>query len=114
MIKRETFIKAINDIINTDKRLDELNKVNSYASSLVMDYTLEDSLIMVLAVAMNLPIDPRFGSTISWWIYDTKCGKDKPFIWIGKGSRNERKLNLDTVEKLYDFCLEEGKKNVKH
>lgn len=112
MLSKETFIQIMNNIIDYNERLDKLREVNSTAVEFIIDYSLQDELIAVLEVAMNLEVHQELGSTISWWIYDTQCGKDEPIIWFDKGTKKEEKLVLDTVEKLYDFCKQEGESNL--
>ena len=112
MLNKETFVKAINSIIEYNKRINALNQVNEIAAELIVDYTLQDDMISLLEEAMNLPVDEEIGSTISWWIYDTQFGTDEPFIYFDKGTKKEEKLVLDTIEKLYDFCKQEGESNL--
>lgn len=113
MLDKNTFCNAIKEIIKVNEALDELQDANSaMALSVVEEYSLQDALISVLDASMNLPVDSQIGSTISWWVYDTKCGKDHPEVWFNKDRKDEECFVLDTVEKLYDFCIMEGKQNV--
>lgn len=112
MLTKETFTYVMDEIVRNNKQIRELDETNPNAASLVLDYSLQDSLIKVLEESMNLVVDPKYGSTISWWIYDTDCGTKEPFIWFDKGTSKEEKIVLDTVEKLYDFCKKEGEANV--
>lgn len=112
MLSKKLFIDTINKIISINKELDELGDVNPNVVNLIIDYSLQDTLIAVLEEAMNLLVDPRYGSTISWWIYDAKCGKSCPSVTLDKGTSKEQIFVLDTVEKLYDFCKQEGESNV--
>lgn len=112
MISKETFCKVIDEVQAVNERIDNLQEVNSgLALSFVEEYSIQDELISVLEEDMNLYVDPKYGSTISWWIYETNFGKDSPYIWLNKGKKDEEKLILDTVEKLYDYCVKEGKSN---
>lgn len=112
MLDKNTFCRIMNEIIKVNKKLDMLQAVNSgMALSIVEQYSLQDELITLLELNMNLPISDKYGSTISWWIYDTNFGKDKPFIYFNKNEQDEEKFILDTVEKLYDFCKQEGESN---
>ena len=113
MLDKNTFCRIINEIIKVNKKLDMLREVNStMALSIVEEYSLQDELITLLELNMNLPISDKYGSTISWWVYDTNFGKDKPFIYFNKNEQDEEKFILDTAEKLYDFCKQEGESNV--
>lgn len=113
MIDKNTFCSTIKEIIKVNEALDELQNANpGMALSVVEEYSLQDALISVLEQSMNLYVDNKFGSTISWWIYDTKFGKDEPYLWLGKKRSEKNKITLDTVEKLYDWCVKEGEQNV--
>lgn len=113
MLDKNTFCRIMNEIIKVNEKLDKLQEVNSgMALSIVEQYSLQDELITLLELNMNLPVSDKYGSTISWWIYDTNFGKDKPFIYFNKDEQDEEKFILDTVEKLYDFCKQEGEANV--
>ena len=113
MISRKDFKHVMNEIITVNDRLDKLQAVNSeFALSIVENYSLQDELITLLEKLMNIPVDAQFGSTISWWIYETEFGKNNPYIYIdNKGT--EIKYVLDSVDKLYDFCIEESKERRK-
>lgn len=115
MIDKETFCNIINKIIEVNEKLDKLQEVNSgMALAIVEEYSLQDELIAVLEKVMDLPVDEQIGSSISWWIYDTQFGKDRPYIYIDKDEHDENKIKIDTVEKLYDWCLEESELNKKY
>ena len=112
MLNKQDFCEAIKEIIKYQESLEELNNVDSNLSTAIIEgYSLLDPMIHVLDSAMNLPSDPQIGSTVSWWIYDTKCGTDHPEVWFNKDKKDEECFILDTVEKLYDFCIMEGKQN---
>lgn len=112
MLDKNTFCRIMNEIIKVNEKLDKLQEVNSgMALSIVEQYSLQDELITLLELNMNLPISDKYGSVISWWIYDTNFGKDRPFIYFNKDEQDEEKFILDTVEKLYDFCKQEGESN---
>lgn len=111
MISKKTFIEVMKSIIECNKKIDELANANPNAVEFIIDYSLQDELITVLEEAMNLYIDPVIGSTISWWVYDTEFGKNSPNIYV-KSKKSKKKIVIDTVEKLYDWCVKEGMQNV--
>lgn len=112
MLSKEEFCEAIKSIKAHSEALSDLNNVSpSLATAITEDYSLQDPMIKVLDAAMNLPVHPQIGSTISWWVYDTHFGKSDPFIWLDKDRPNEEKVVLDTPEKLYDWCYTEGIEN---
>lgn len=112
MLDKNTFCRIMNEIIKVNEKLDMLQEVNSgMALSIVEEYSLQDELITLLELNMNLPVSDQYVSTISWWIYDANFGKDRPIIYFNKDKQDEEKFILDTVEKLYDFCKQEGESN---
>lgn len=113
MLNKQEFCEAMNEIIKYQEAIDELNNTDSnFSTAIIENYSLLDPMIHVLDAAMNLPVDSQIGSTISWWIYDTKFGTDHQEVWFNKDRKDEECFVLDTVEKLYDFCVMEGKQNV--
>ena len=114
MLNKQDFCEAIKEIIKYQESLEDLNKVDSNLSTAIIEgYSLLDPMIHLLDSSMNLHSDSQVGSTISWWVYDTKCGTDHPEVWFNKNRKDEVLFVLDTVEKLYEFCLIEGKQNDK-
>ena len=98
MIFKKSFVKAINDIKHINDRLDK--DVKTYELLLAFcKYSLQDSMISLLESAMAIPVDPNYGSVISWWIYETHFGKKKLAI-----KEDNKKIYLKTPEELYDYC----------
>ena len=101
MITKKDFIKILKEVEHYDEELDKLQSVNSgLCLAFVEKYDLKDTLITTLELALGLKVDPKFGSTLSWWIYETDYGKKNYTITVGK-----KKIHLDTVEKLWDFLV---------
>lgn len=108
MLDKKTFCHAIEEIKRVEDARDKLQSINSDFCFGTFQYDLQDELINVLAKSMNLQESELTGNTISWWIYDTKFGKDSPLVTI-KENNKSKTYNLNTVEKLYYFCKQESK-----
>lgn len=101
MIQKKDFIKIVEEIKHYDDELDKLQNVNSsLCLAFVEKYDLKDILILTLELALGLKVNPQFGSTLSWWIYETKYGNKNYTITIGK-----KKIHLDTIEKLWNYLV---------
>lgn len=104
MISREGFKKAIKAIEEQQDLMDKLDDINFMGLATdIAENGLITTLISVLEESFNLYTDPRYGSTLSWWIYETKDDKSNAIIYD-----DEEVIKLDTVDKLYDYLIEEG------
>ena len=104
MISREGFKKAIKAIEEQQSLMEKLDDINFMGLATdIAENGLIDTLISVLEESFNLYTDPRYGSTLSWWIYETKDDKSNAIIYD-----DEEVIKLDTVDKLYDYLIEEG------
>ena len=108
MIKKENFCRLINTIQAYE---DELNEINGVMPGLHEDITdltgdLISEIVEFLDNEMSLPQIEMVGSSISWWIWDTKFGKDSPDVTIkSKDGKKSKTFHLNTVEKLYDYLI---------
>lgn len=107
MIDRKLFKKVMNAIREIDTKLDVLNSINTDAVSFILDYSLQDELIDVISVSMGLETNEYYGSTISWWVYETNFGKKNNIVVF-----NNKTMKVDTIDKLYDLCVKEGQQNI--
>lgn len=108
MISREGFKKAIKAIEEQQSLMEKLDNINFMGLATdIAENGLIDTLISVLEESFNLYTDPRYGSTLSWWIYETKEDKSNAIIYVDEDG-NEEAIKLDTVDKLYDYLVEEG------
>ena len=108
MISREGFKKAIKAIEEQQDLMNKLDDINFMGLATdIAENGLIDTLISVLEESFNLYTDPRYGSTLSWWIYETKDDKSNAIIYVDEDG-NEEAIKLDTVDKLYDYLVEEG------
>ena len=104
MISREGFKKAIKAIEEQQDLMDKLDDINLMGLATdIAENGLIGTLISVLEESFNLYTDPRYGSTLSWWIYETKDDKSNAILYD-----DEEVIKLDTVDKLYDYLVEEG------
>ena len=104
MISREGFKKAIKAIEEQQSLMDKLDNINFMGLATdIAENGLIGTLISVLEESFNLYTDPRYGSTLSWWIYETKEDKSNAVLYD-----DEEVIKLDTVDKLYDYLVEEG------
>ena len=104
MISREGFKKAIKAIEEQQSLMDKLDDINFRGLATdIAENGLISTLISVLEESFNLYTDPRYGSTLSWWIYETKEDKSNAVLYD-----DEEVIKLDTVDKLYDYLVEEG------
>lgn len=104
MISREGFKKAIKAIEEQHSLMEKLDDINFMGLATdIAENGLIDTLISVLEESFNLYTDPHLGSTLSWWIYETKDDKSNAIIYD-----DEEVIKLDTVDKLYDYLVEEG------
>lgn len=104
MISREGFKKAIKAIEEQQSLMEKLDNINFRGLATdIAENGLIDTLISVLEESFNLYTDPRCGSTLSWWIYETKEDKSNAILYD-----DEEVIKLDTVDKLYDYLVEEG------
>lgn len=110
MIDKKIFCEALKQIIEIDNRLERLSKVSPSLTEAIIEFSLQDVLIDVLASAMNLPTDDYIGNTIAWWVYETDYGQISPVITVqSKNGKRNKEFDLDTIEKLYDSCVKESK-----
>lgn len=104
MISREGFKKAIKAIEEQQSLMEKLDDINFMGLATdIAENGLIDTLISVLEESFNLYTDPRLGSTLSWWIYETKDDKSNAILYD-----DEEVIKLDTVDKLYDYLVDEG------
>lgn len=102
MLNKKDFVKAIDDIAKKCKYVFSLE----YELSIYMlNHSLIDSYIETLEKAINCKVSERYGSAISWWIFETECGKKDPYIWIECKNKKQKKLKINTSEKLYNYII---------
>lgn len=109
MIKKENFCRLINTMHAYHDSLEEIREVMPGTQEDIIELTgdLVSEIVVFLDEELNLPQLEHVGSTISWWIWDCDFGKNHPDISItGKNGKVEKRIHLDTVEKLYDYLVE--------
>ncbi len=100
VLKRETFVSAIDKIRKHEELMDKANKVfrefGDFAPSLDFGSLHLEALLAVLKDAMNDEYD-----YISWWLYENV---DHTISWTEDGK--ERSRDLNDVNALYDYLVE--------
>lgn len=100
VLKRETFVSAIDKIRKHEELMDKANKVfrefGDFAPSLDFGSLHLEALLAVLKDAMNDEYD-----YISWWLYDDV---DHTITWMQGDYECSRDLN--DVNALYDYLVE--------
>lgn len=102
MISKEEFVKALDEIVEFENKLDKLRDVSTDLSLSFSDIggMLVQSLIRVLCLSCGLNPDEKYGDDISWWVYETDCGKDKKMNVV---EYKKKKYHINTPSDLYDF-----------
>ena len=107
MITKEDFVKALNDIKKVHDKIQKVNELNKDMASAILDYSLQDILIDVLAKSLSLSFNNYYGHMIAWWIYENDFGKKHLEVY----QPNDKTFYISTPEELYDFCKQEGESN---
>ena len=103
MLTKEHFIEAMNDIKNN---YEYIIKQEYELGLYLTEHSLLDSYIKTLELSMGCAISKAYGGTISWWIYDTDCGKNRPYVYLKPHNSNKQiKLKIKTIEDLYDYII---------
>lgn len=111
MLKRETFIQAMQAICTQEMYMDQLNeiyrKVTDGQGMLVLDGAVNAALLKTLADAM----DDQY-QYIEWWLYEAP-EDDKVVSWEDNGGTAS--VDLADVDALYDFLVKSAneRRNVK-
>lgn len=109
MITKKKFIECIEHMQELDRMYTKLEHLGF--RGIVEDFvevTNIDLLISVIEESLNIPVDFKYGSTLSWWIYDCKFGKIDPYVYIKNKNKTTKKIKLDSISKLYDYLLTEN------
>ena len=105
MLTKKEFIKIMNTLKDTDSRFD---KACEHLQGLWFDineYRLKDLVVTLLEKNMGIKSDPKWGSVISWWIYECEYGTEHPEISLTDKGHITETFVLDTTEKLYDYMV---------
>ena len=103
MITKEKFCKIINEIKRMHEYEDELYKLGrKYDNDSEIRFpTLEDTVVSLLEYATCCPTDEKYGSDISYFIYELDFGRDwEPGMIV---DREGNDIDFSTAEKLYDY-----------
>lgn len=99
MIKKETFVHAIETIKKQDELTDKLNELycqlNPGFYAMSFNGLLLEAILSILEETME-----DIGSAISWWLYEDV---DRTVSWDEDGQ--EVSVTLSTPEDLYDYLV---------
>lgn len=107
MISKQEFITIINHIKEVNQFVDETNKkarelndaiISDFFNASSLSISFEDDLIKVLENMFNTDL-------INWWIYELRYGEEFEIGCIVE-SDGITKPDLSTVEKLYDYLVQ--------
>jgi hypothetical protein len=105
LISREEFIKTLDIIKKGFKRREKFEKsVSNVSDSFFICNIGEewlDQLVHLLEVEMNDEPNPKYGSMISWWLWEDV---EKKIWWEEDGKKFER--SLKTPVQLYNYLKE--------
>lgn len=113
MISKEKFVEIINRLRNYNdlqNKIDELFEDN--IENKEMDFMNAGSICIghesvVVYLLENIFKDK---GTISWWLYEYNYGRD---FSLGDLEVDEVEIDLSTAEKLYDYLIQNLKKEIK-
>jgi len=99
MMSRDKFKKTINMLIKKDKEIGWF--YDKFKSSFLIENTGEyfGAIADLLSHAMNDKCE-----YVSWWLFECNYGQDTPYVW-----EDDKKIILDSIDKLYDFLVENSK-----
>ena len=123
MISKKQFCRYIEYLQKSEDLGNRLQGLFNEYSDVVSDFTLgfyvgDEYIVQLLEYIFGLKSDNNGYTTLSWWVYEAKYGKNKKILesleltYLPE-DHPYRKPVLDTAEKLYDFLLfemEEGEK----
>ena len=110
-ITRELFVETLNAI---KKGLEQRNQVDKTFSQFSDSYFISnigndwlDALTTLLEVSVGDEVSPKYGSTITWWLYENMAPKviylqpEHPKNTTGE----ELEVPVETSEQLYEYFL---------
>lgn len=122
-ITKKQFCRYIEYLRRAENLGNKLQGLFNEYSDVVSDFTLgfyvgDQYIVQLLETIFELEADNNGYTTLSWWVYETKYGKNKKLLKSFEltylpEDHPYRNPVLDTAEKLYDFLLfkmEENKK----
>lgn len=108
-MNKRRFVKIINALKSADELQDKINELMQTAKENIKNDFMNAGGMMIchadIVIELLEEIVEDDYNTISWWLYDTKCGKSKPEIYDREG------INviavLKTPEDLYEYLKNE-------
>ena len=123
VITRELFEEMMDFIIESEQATSALDNVYSEYRNIFGDAEAPvpvyiDKILRLMEAVLDLPVDEFGNTTLSWWVYDGKCGEDLDIIqsiennWLPEDHKY-RNPDLTSVGKLYDYICWESQQNAK-
>ena len=110
-ISKELFVETLNAIKKGLEQRDQIDKaLTQFCDSYVITNIGDDwlnALIKLLENAVGDEVSPKYGSTITWWLYENVVPKviylqsDHPKNTTGE----ELEIPVETPEQLYEYFL---------
>ena len=115
-ISKEEFCKIIKYLQRKDEADSAMNGIiwdysDVYCDGIIPIDVGPTIIVNLLEENFELPIDDVYGSVLYWWIYDLNFGVGFEKKRLSYINENGEKVypDISTVEKLYDYMIEEGK-----
>lgn len=109
-ISKELFVESINAIKSGLEKRNKLDEaLTAFSDSFFICNIGEEwlnQLIKILEFSMNDIPTRKYGSIISWWLFEDV---EKQICWEASGKKYEK--DLTTAEALYDYLVESSTKN---
>ena len=107
MLSKEEFVEYINKVKDVNDRWSKFYDIIDAWPGGEDKLSLISEVTQLLSLIMQDEIDPRCGTNIDWFCWDTDFGSRDEVnkIWIPKDSETVE-IVIDTPEKLYDFLIE--------
>ena len=102
MISKKTFVDAVNELKRAYDYQEGLNQYfkNNDVDGYVFQPDCSMALISVIEEDMNLPIDDRIGSDLSYFCYELDFGRRYRPGDVTEGGRD---VDFSSAESLYDY-----------
>lgn len=111
MIIKEEFLKVI-EVLKQQNTVDDNFQTHMEAAFPGSYAPIYENRLWTLSVHMLelLMEDPY--KYIDWWVWETHFGKEHPNVtWTSPNGETEKVWVLDTPENLYDFLVENAKRD---
>ena len=109
MLSKELFVETLNAIKTGYARRSKFEKAMTEFNDAYFICNIGDEwlnqLVLLLEQLMGDENNPKYGTTIGWWLWEDV---EKKVWWEADGVNHER--DLTTPEALYDYLIENSNK----